>query len=224
MNLEPWDSRERRMCMERDLGQAMETRPAIFLDRDGVINKESGYVHSVDDFHFIDGVFGACRQMSKAGFRLVVITNQAGIGRGYYTEDDFHCLTKWMLDEFRQHGVEIDDVYYCPHHPVHGIGPYRRVCDCRKPGPEMIMRAASEHSLDLSQSILVGDKISDIEAGRSAGVGCCVLVLTGHALDSKDLDKADNFFEDLPAVVNALVNNQLCIDEAARKPGTRDQY
>lgn len=202
----------------------MAARPAVFLDRDGVINQESEYVHRIEDFHFIDGVFDACRQMSKAGFRLIVITNQAGIARGYYKEEDFHRLTKWMLDEFRQHGVEIDDVYFCPHHPVHGVGPYRRVCNCRKPGPEMILRAAREHSLDLQQSILVGDKVSDIEAGRAAGVGCCVLVLTGHPPDNNDLNKADTVFEDLPAVANALVNNQLCVDETDRKSGNRGQH
>ena len=202
----------------------MGTRPAVFLDRDGVINQESEYVYRIDDFHFIDGVFDACRQMSKAGFRLVVITNQAGIARGYYTEDEFHHLTEWMLDEFRQHGVKIDDVYYCPHHPIHGIGPYRRVCVCRKPGPEMILRAAREHSLDLQQSILVGDKASDIEAGRSAGVGCCVLVLTGHPPANKDRNKADTVYEDLQAVANALVKNQLCVDKTNRKSGNRSQH
>lgn len=189
----------------------MAAQPAVFLDRDGVINQESEYVHRIEDFHFIDGVFDACRQLSKAGFRLIVITNQAGIARGYYTEDDFHYLTRWMLEKFTLHGIEIDDVYYCPHHPVHGIGSYHRNCDCRKPGPEMILRAAREHSLDLSQSILVGDKVSDIEAGRSAGVGCCVLVHSGHAPDRKDLDKADANYEDLHAVANALVVNQLCV-------------
>ena len=202
----------------------MTARPAVFLDRDGVINQESEYVHRVNDFHFIDGVFDACRQMSQAGFRLIIITNQAGIARGYYTEDDFHRLTKWMLDEFRQHGVEIDDVYYCPHHPVHGVGPYHRLCDCRKPGPGMVLRAAREHSLDLQQSILVGDKASDIEAGRTAGVGCCVLVLTGYPPDNNDLNKADAVFEDLPAVANALVNNQLCVDETDRKSENQDQH
>ena len=86
----------------------MATRPAVFLDRDGVINKENGYVHTIDKFHFIDGVFEACREMSKAGYRLVIITNQAGIARGYYTEEDFHHLTKWMLNEFQKHGIQID--------------------------------------------------------------------------------------------------------------------
>jgi D-glycero-D-manno-heptose 1,7-bisphosphate phosphatase len=191
----------------------MAAQPAVFLDRDGVINQESEYVHRIEDFHFIDGVFDACRQFSKAGFRLIVITNQAGIARGYYTEDEFHRLTEWMLNEFMQRGIKIHDVYYCPHHPVHGVGQYLRQCDCRKPGPEMILRAAREHSLDLSHSILVGDKASDIEAGRAAGVGCCVLVLTGHTPADSELDKADAVLEDLQAVVNALVNNQICVDE-----------
>jgi len=190
----------------------MVLRPAVFLDRDGVINKETGYVHKVADFHFVDGVFAACRELSEAGYRLIVITNQAGIARGYYTEADFHQLTEWMLDTFRQQGIEIDDVYYCPHHPVHGVGDYRRDCDCRKPAPGMILRAAQEYSLDLQRSILVGDKITDIEAGQAAGVGCCVLVRTGHPITNKDLEKADAVFDDLPGMSSALVNNQLCAD------------
>ncbi len=194
----------------------MTLQPAVFLDRDGVINQEFDYVYRIEDFHFIDGVFDACRKLSKAGFRLIVITNQAGIARGYYTEADFHHLTAWMLDEFRQHDVEIDDVYYCPHHPVHGIGSYRRACDCRKPGPGMILRAAGEHSLDLSKSLLVGDKISDIEAGVAAGVGCCVLVLSGHTPDRKDLKKVDIVFEDLPAVADAIVEDQLCVNDTEK--------
>lgn len=198
--------------MERDQGWVMEARPAVFLDRDGVINEEKDYVHNVDEFSFIDGVFDACVKMSEAGYRLIVITNQAGIARGYYTEDDFHRLTKWMLNKFAQHGIEIDDVYYCPHHPVHGVGDYRRDCDCRKPAPGMILRAAKEHSLDLRRSILIGDKVTDIEAGRAAGVGCCVLALTGHPVSNKDQDEADAVFDDLPGVANALVNNRLCAD------------
>ena len=190
----------------------MATRPAVFLDRDGVINKDKGYVHKIDEFHFIDGVFDACREMSKAGYRLIIITNQAGIARGYYTEDDFHLLTKWMLNEFRKHGIQIDGVYHCPHHPVHGVGDNRRDCDCRKPAPGMILRAAKEHSLDLSHSILVGDKTIDIEAGRAAGVGCCVLLLSGHLVSKKDQNKADTVFDDLPGLASAIVNHQRCTD------------
>ena len=185
-------------------------RPAVFLDRDGVINREGGYVHDVDEFDFIAGVFDACRVMSRAGYRLIVITNQAGIARGDYTEDDFLQLTRWMLDTFRQQGIEIDGVYYCPHHPLHGVGDYHRDCDCRKPAPGMILRAAKEHSLDLRRSILVGDKVTDIEAGRAAGVGCCILVLTGHLLDAADVDRADNVFADLRDVTSAFSSNKLC--------------
>ena len=191
----------------------MQSRPAVFLDRDGVINREDSYVHRVDEFHFNDGVFDACLEMSKAGYQLIVITNQAGIARGYYTEADFHRLTKWMLGEFRQHGIEIGGVYYCPHHPVHGVGDYRRDCDCRKPAPGMILRAVQEHSLDLQRSILVGDKITDIEAGRAAGVGCCILVLTGHSLGAADTDRADNVFADLRDVASAIASNNLCTNQ-----------
>ena len=190
----------------------MVPRPAVFLDRDGVINREYGYVHKIGEFHFINGVFDACREMSRAGYRLIVITNQAGIARGYYTEDDFHQLSKWMLNEFSQHGVEVDDVYYCPHHPVYGVGDYHRDCDCRKPAPGMIVRAAREHTLDLRHSILVGDKATDVDAGREAGVGCCVLERTGHPVSNKDMDKADAVFDDLSGMSSALVNNRLCAD------------
>ena len=188
----------------------MEAQPAVFLDRDGVINEERNYVYKIDEFHFIDGIFDACREMSKAGYRLIIITNQAGIARGYYTEDDFHRLTRWMLNEFQQHGVEFNDVYYCPHHPDHGVAEYRRNCTCRKPAPGMILRAAKEHSLDLRRSILVGDKGSDIEAGRAAGVGCCVLVLTGPPLGAANINGADNVFADLWDVASAFARNQLC--------------
>jgi D-glycero-D-manno-heptose 1,7-bisphosphate phosphatase len=115
-----------------------------------------------------------------------------------------------MLNEFRQHGIEIDGVYYCPHHPVHGVGDYRRDCDCRKPAPGMIFRAAKEHSLDLRRSILVGDKTTDIDAGRAAGVGCCILVLTGHSLGASDTDRADNVFADLQDVASAFAADKLC--------------
>jgi D-glycero-D-manno-heptose 1,7-bisphosphate phosphatase len=188
----------------------METQPAVFLDRDGVINKERGYVHLIEDFHFIDGVFEACREMSRAGYRLIIITNQAGIARGYYTEEVFQCLTNWMLNEFRQQDIDIDGVYYCPHHPVYGVGEYHRDCNCRKPSPGMIHLAAKEHSLDLGSSILVGDKATDIEAGRAAGLGCCVLVQTGHSLRDEDLEKADAVFSDLLGVARALTSDRLC--------------
>lgn len=193
----------------------MTAQPAVFLDRDGVINREEDYVHRLDEFRFLDGVFDACLRMRRAGYRLIVITNQAGIARGYYSEEDFRSLTNWMLAEFRRHGVEIDAVYHCPHHPRHGLGEYRRDCDCRKPAPGMILRAAAEHSLDLPRSVLVGDKTTDVEAGRAAGVGCCVLVRSGHPLDEADVAAADSVFENLPEVASALSDNQLCAGSGA---------
>ncbi len=143
---------------------------ALFLDRDGVINVEKNYVHRIEDFEFMDGIFELCRQAQELGFRLVVITNQAGIGRGYYTEDDFSRLTRWMLERFAERGIGIDRVYHCPYHPTAGIGEYRRDSFDRKPNPGMILKAAEELRLDLARSVLVGDKESDLQAGRAAGL------------------------------------------------------
>lgn len=146
-------------------------RKALFLDRDGVINVEKNYVHRIEDFEFMPGIFDLCTTASGLGFRLIVITNQAGIARGYYTEEDFQRLTDWMLGEFKRHGVEIDRVYHCPYHPTAGIGEYRQESFHRKPNPGMILQAKKDFRLDLSNCILVGDKESDLEAGRAAGVG-----------------------------------------------------
>ena len=155
---------------------ALESRRrALFLDRDGVINVDHGYVFQQENFEFIDGVFDLCRAAIEHDYLVVVVTNQAGIGRGYYTEQQFHDLNQWMCAEFMAQGVAIAGVYFCPFHPEHGIGPYKRRSDFRKPGPGMIFQAAREHDVDLANSILVGDKRSDIEAGLAAGVGCNVL-------------------------------------------------
>jgi len=143
---------------------------AFFLDRDGVINVEKNYVHRIEDFEFLDGIFSLCASARDLGFRLVVITNQAGIARGYYTEADYSRLTSWMLARFAAEGVEIDRVYHCPYHPTAGIGTYKRESFDRKPHPGMILKARDDLNLDLSRSVLLGDKRSDIEAGQAAGV------------------------------------------------------
>lgn len=149
--------------------------PALFLDRDGVINIDHGYVHRVADFEFVDGIFDLARSAVAAGYVLIVVTNQAGIGRGYYTEAQFLALSDWMRAQFAAAGAPITDVYFCPHHPDHGIGVYHRDCPCRKPNPGMIIRAGKDHDLDMRASILVGDTASDIEAANRAGVGRTVL-------------------------------------------------
>lgn len=130
---------------------------AAFLDRDGVINIDSGYVCRRDEFVFVPGAVEACRILSRAGFKLFVVTNQSGIGRGYYTEEDFLRLTSWMQNEMASDGAPIEKVYFCPHHPDAKIERYRRVCRCRKPQPGMILDAIGEFGIDPARSVIFGD-------------------------------------------------------------------
>jgi D-glycero-D-manno-heptose 1,7-bisphosphate phosphatase len=155
---------------------------ALFLDRDGVINEDRHYVHRIEDFHFIDGIFDLCRAATDAGLAIIVVTNQAGIGRGLFTEQQFHVLTDWMNARFAEQGITIDQAYHCPHHPLYGVGHYKRDCLCRKPNPGMILRARNDHGICLRNSILVGDKKWDIVAANAAGVGATVLI-SGNAPD-----------------------------------------
>jgi D-glycero-D-manno-heptose 1,7-bisphosphate phosphatase len=143
---------------------------ALFLDRDGVINVDRNYVFRIEDFEFVPGIFELCRAAQDTGLVTIVITNQAGIARGYYSEDDFRRITSWMLDQFRLRGILIGHVYHCPFHPTAGIGEYRRESFDRKPNPGMILKARDDFALDLASSVLIGDKDSDLEAGRAAGV------------------------------------------------------
>jgi D-glycero-D-manno-heptose 1,7-bisphosphate phosphatase len=154
---------------------------AVFLDRDGVINEDVGYVHKPEDFRFTDGIFAFCRAAREKGYLLIVVTNQAGIARGYYTEGDFRRLTDWMRARFLEQGVGIDAVYSCPYHPEHGLGAYKRDSFDRKPNPGMILKARDAFDLDLARSILIGDKNSDIEAGRRAGVGRLIFLRGKYA-------------------------------------------
>ncbi|HDX8137108.1 TPA: D-glycero-beta-D-manno-heptose 1,7-bisphosphate 7-phosphatase [Campylobacter fetus] len=147
----------------------MKKIKAVFLDRDGVINKDLGYVSKIDDFEFCDGIFEALCGFLKLGFALFIVTNQSGIGRGYYTSDDFLNLTKFMLDEFKKEDIYIKKVYYCPHSPEEN-------CDCRKPKPGMILKALSEFDINLKNSIMIGDKNSDMLAANSAGINNCYLI------------------------------------------------
>ena len=154
----------------------MSPVPALLLDRDGVINVDHGYVHLPEQFEFIPGIFDLCRSAHARGQRLVVVTNQAGIARGYYTEADFHALTAWMKSRFADEGAPLSAVYFCPTHPTAGLGAYRTDSAYRKPGPGMILQARDELGLDLAASTLLGDKLSDIQAGQAAGVGRLMLL------------------------------------------------
>ena len=136
---------------------------ALFLDRDGVININHGHVHKIEEFDFIDGIFDLCKLAKEKNFIIIIVTNQAGIGKGYYTENQFLSLNQWMLDMFKQYGISIDQVYYCPHRPEDN-------CNCRKPNPGMIIKAINEYDIDVKNSILIGDKQSDIDAAIAAGI------------------------------------------------------
>ncbi|MBK9170095.1 MAG: HAD family hydrolase [Bryobacterales bacterium] len=149
---------------------------ALFLDRDGVINVDLSYVHSRDQFHFLPGIFDLCRAARDCGFLIAVVTNQAGIGRGYYSERDFHELSRWMLGRFLEERVHVAGIYYCPCHPVHGRGAYRRECECRKPNPGLLLRAASDLGVDLGRSVMIGDQAHDMQAAAAAGVGTGILL------------------------------------------------
>jgi D-glycero-D-manno-heptose 1,7-bisphosphate phosphatase len=138
---------------------------ALFLDRDGVVNVEIEYLYKIEDFEFVDGVLDLCKHYQNLGYMIFIVTNQSGIARNYYSEDDFSKLTSWMIEEFLKFGIEIKKVYFCPHHPDISFS-----CSCRKPAPGMIMKAKEEFDVDLEKSILVGDKESDIEAAIASGI------------------------------------------------------
>jgi D-glycero-D-manno-heptose 1,7-bisphosphate phosphatase len=142
----------------------------LSLDRDGVINHEIGYLSRAEDVRFVEGIFSLCRTAVGLGYRLIVVTNQAGIARGLYTEADYQTLTEWMRGEFRRESVELDAVYHCPFHPEHGVGEYKREHEDRKPGTGMLRRGAREFGIALEESVLVGDRCSDIAAANTAGL------------------------------------------------------
>ena len=146
------------------------TRRCVFLDRDGVINKDTGYVSKWEDFQFIPGVLDAIRKIYANGYDLVIVTNQSGIARGHYTIEEYDLLTNKMLAVIESNGVRVLAVYFCPHLPDGVVFQFAMKCDCRKPAPGMILRAALEHDIDLEHSIMVGDKISDMDAATAAGV------------------------------------------------------
>lgn len=142
---------------------------AVFLDRDGTINVEKHYLHRIEDFEFLPGVIEGLRMLQGAGFLLIIVTNQSGIGRGYYTEADFRKLNQWMLDTLDQRGIRIDDVYYCPHLPDAAVAAYRCECDCRKPALGMYRRAAAEHQITFNGSYAIGDKLRDCAVCEATG-------------------------------------------------------
>lgn len=177
---------------------------AVFLDRDGVINVEKGYLHRVEELEFIPGAAEAIRLLKDAGYLVVVVTNQSGVARGYYSLEDVELLHRHMGRELAVRGAVVDGWYVCPHHPDHG-GP----CACRKPLPGMLLQAAADSGIDLAGSYLIGDKLSDLEAGLAAGCSP-ILVGTGYGADlAGRLPAGVPLFPDLLAAAHAIAAEQV---------------
>ena len=165
---------------------------ALFLDRDGVINIEKDYLYKIEDFEFIDGIFDLCKYYAKQDYLIFVVTNQSGIARGYYSENDFNILTSWMIEEFLKHKIKIQKVYHCPHHPdITGI------CECRKPSPKMLLDAKNEFNIDMKNSLIIGDKERDIQAGLNAGLHETYLFDEYNKITHSSATKIINKLEDI---------------------------
>lgn len=184
--------------MKKDLS----LRRAVFFDRDGTINVEKDYLNRIEDFEFIPAVPASIRRLKEAGFRVIVVTNQSGVARGYYNEAAIVALHEHIQQLLADYGTRIDAFYHCPHHPTEGVGTYRVDCDCRKGSPGMLLQAAREHDIDLSASFMVGDKLADIEAGAAAGCAP-ILVKTGYGA------------KDEPKVLARFPGTEVCRDLAA---------
>jgi len=170
----------------------------IFLDRDGVINKDFNYIYKINDFIFIDGVFEACRHFHDLGFKIVIVTNQSGISRGYFTENDFKNITNWMLNKFDDNNVNILDIFFCPHSPSLN-------CSCRKPEPGMFLKARDKHDIDMKKSWMIGDSYRDITAANRAGITNTILVRSGHKIIETN-SNAKFIIDSIKDASNIIVN------------------
>lgn len=176
---------------------------AVFIDRDGTINVEKDYLYLAEEFEFIPGAAKAIGILNKAGFLVVVVTNQSGVARGYYTEEDVHLLHRHIASQLELEGAAVDAWFYCPHHPA-GRGSYALPCRCRKPLPGMLLEAARRFDIDLESSIMIGDKLVDVEAGRAAGCSS-IMVRTGYGQkEEQRLPKGVEVFDDLLAAAESV--------------------
>jgi D-glycero-D-manno-heptose 1,7-bisphosphate phosphatase len=183
-----------------------DRRRAVFLDRDGTINEERNYLIRVEEFVLLPGVPEAIRLLREGGYLVIVVTNQSGVARGFFDLAAVQALHRHLQDQLARFETGIDALYICPHHPDHGLPPFRRACDCRKGEPGMLLQAAAEHRLDLEGSFMVGDKPADLEAGRRAG--CTpLLVMTGYGRDTAALIGDDPVlrFPDLAAAARHIL-------------------
>jgi D-glycero-D-manno-heptose 1,7-bisphosphate phosphatase len=175
---------------------------AVFLDRDGTINVDKGYLHRIADFEFIPGAREALARLYRAGWRVVIVTNQSGVARGYYTEDDVLALHEWLRETLAEDGVYISGIYHCPHHPHGTIARYSRECDCRKPGLGLFYRAAAELGLDIDASAAMGDRARDLQI---CGVSKCAGYLLGNTETEADLPSGVKRANDLLAAAKDIL-------------------
>ncbi len=154
-------------------------RPAVFLDRDGTLNHDIGYVHRIADFRWFPGAVNAIRRLNDGGYYVFIVTNQSGVARGIYDEAAIHELHRWMNEELRAAGAHIDDIRYCPHHPEGTVAAYRTVCSCRKPAAGMLLDLMSVWPVIREASIMIGDQESDAAAGRAAGIASAIIPAGG---------------------------------------------
>ncbi|MGA1933762.1 D-glycero-beta-D-manno-heptose 1,7-bisphosphate 7-phosphatase [Arcobacter sp. YIC-464] len=174
----------------------MNKRKTIFLDRDGVINIDKHYLHKIEDFEFTHNLFMTCKYLQSLGYQLIIITNQSGIGREYFTEKDFKKLSDWMINELKKNHINILDLFYCPHKP-------EDKCECRKPKPGMIKQACKKYKIDLKSSWMIGDKISDMEAAYNAGINNRILISSEYTDKNKDL-KTKNIITTIEETINII--------------------
>ena len=152
------------------MGNEAALRRAVFFDRDGTLNVDTGYLYRQEDFRWIPGAVDAIRHCNRLGCLVIVVTNQSGVARGYFKEEDVHSLHRWMNEELEKQGAHIDAFYYCPHHPKGTVAEYAKECACRKPAPGLVDMACRDYSIDRKRSLMIGDKDRDVECAHRAGV------------------------------------------------------
>lgn len=188
----------------------MQGQPAVFIDRDGTLTEEVGYVNHPRRLRLLPRSAEAIRRLNRSGLKAVMVTNQSGVARGYFSEEVLHAVNEALVSQLKAEGAYLDGLYVCLHHPTEGTPSYRAVCDCRKPEPGLLTRAAADLALDLSRSWMVGDKISDVLVGRRAGAGS-ILVLTGYGLGEWEYRRSlwpaqpDHVAEDLLGAVEWIL-------------------
>jgi D-glycero-D-manno-heptose 1,7-bisphosphate phosphatase len=191
--------------MSAQAGHELAIR-AVFLDRDGTINVDKEHVYRIEDFEFVPGAIEGLQLLYRAKIDIIVVTNQAGIARGMFSEMDLAAVNQHMIAELLRHGVKLGGIYCCPHHPQATVPLYRKVCSCRKPNPGLLVTAMRQRGIAPSEAVMVGDKNSDVEAGRALGL-TTYLVETGYGASEKHETKATYVVPDLLSAVNHIVSN-----------------